>query len=142
MGGFSSTSISTTAANGDVLTINSGVQLTVNGSFTVGPPDNTASTSAIKGFLTAGPVGSPSAATAGSLVVNGTFTVAQPSNNSGGKNITTADLSGLNSLTVNAPTGMFLVGYGANTQGQLTLPARSIMRRTILRISSTSVKST
>jgi autotransporter-associated beta strand protein len=108
---FSSTSNNATA---DVLTISPGITLTDTGPFTVGGINSNTSAIVYNGALTL--------TGGGSLVVSGSanFLVAQPSNNTGGKDTTTVDLSGLNSVNINT-TGTFAVGLGANSRGILTL---------------------
>jgi autotransporter-associated beta strand protein len=111
VGSFSSTTDNTTA---NLLTINSGFTLTDNGAFTVGAINNNTTSIAYNGALTA--TGGGSLAVTGS----GDFSVGQPSNDSGGKDNTAVDLSGLNSVNVNI-TATFAVGLGANSSGILTL---------------------
>jgi autotransporter-associated beta strand protein len=111
VGSFSSTTDNATA---DLLAINSGYTLTDNGAFTVGAINNNTTAIVYNGALTA--TGGGSLAVTGS----GNFNVGQPSNDSGGKDSTTVDLSGLNNVNVNT-TATFAVGLGANNSGTLTL---------------------
>jgi probable HAF family extracellular repeat protein/autotransporter-associated beta strand protein len=110
---FSSLSSASDNSTADLLTIPSGVAVTDTGSFTVGAVNDTTNATVFNGALTA--------AGGGQLVADGTVTVGQPSNNTGGKDTTTVNLSGLNAFTVNTSSGTLNVGYGANTKGLLTL---------------------
>jgi autotransporter-associated beta strand protein len=111
VGTFSCTTDNATA---NVLTINSGKTLTDNGSFVVGPVNTDTTGITYTSALTA--TGGGAISVSGS----GNFLVGQPSNNSGGKDSTTADFSGLNSVTVNT-TGTLGVGLGANSKGLMLL---------------------
>ncbi len=114
--GFSSTSNNTAA---DTLTLAHGVVLTDTGPFTVGGINNTTNATIYTGALTA--------TGGGSLVVSGSgsFNVGQTSNNTGGKDTTTVNLSGLNNINVNT-TGTFGVGLGINSAGILALADTSV----------------
>ena len=116
-----SASNASTTPPASTVTIPAGVTLTVNGNFLIGAPNPT------------GPAGTPPTisynnvtnfAGGGALVVNGTgnFIVGQPSlnNSPGSKDTTTSDMSQLSSVSVNT-TGIFAVGYGANSRGLLSL---------------------
>jgi fibronectin-binding autotransporter adhesin len=109
-----SLSATTDSGNANILDIAQGVTLTDNGGFIVGAINNTTNATVFNSALTA--------TGGGSLVVTGAgnFLVGQPSNNSGGKQLSTVDMSGLNSIIVNT-TGTFGVGLGANSRGLLNL---------------------
>jgi fibronectin-binding autotransporter adhesin len=114
-GSFSSTDAAVGApATADVLTIPTGVTFTVNGPFTVGAINTTTNATVYNAAL--------NVTGGGSLIVAGTgaFNAGQPSQNTGGKDTTTVDLSGLSSVNVNT-TANFNVGFGANSRGILTL---------------------
>jgi autotransporter-associated beta strand protein len=111
VGSFSSTTNNATA---DVITIAPGATLTDNGAFIVGGANSNSSAIVYTGVLTA--TGGGAMAVSGS----GNFLIAQTSNNSGGKDTTTADLSGLNSVNINT-TGTVGVGLGINSAGILNL---------------------
>ena len=100
-------------SNADLLTIPSGVTLTDEGPFSIGALNDTSNGTVFTGSFTA--------TGGGQLIVEGTFNAAEPSNNNGGKDTTTVNLSGLNAFSVNATSGTFNVGFGANTKGLLTL---------------------
>ena len=106
-GSFSSTTNNATA---DLLTINSGFVLTVNGEFDVGATNNNSGAVIYNGALTAGG--------GGAIAVSGSenFNVAQPSTGGNNKDTTTANFSGLNSVNVNI-TGTLGVGLGADSKG-------------------------
>jgi fibronectin-binding autotransporter adhesin len=114
VGNFFSESYHTSGS--DTLTIAASNTLTVNGNFIVGPLDqrtNSAGANTIDGFIANG---------SGALVVNnGSFTIGQLGASVAGKDLTVANLSGLNSLTVNSPNGEFAVGYSPNVRAYLTL---------------------
>ncbi len=111
VGSFSSTTNNSTA---DILTISPGSTLTDSGAFNVGGINSNTTAIVYTGALTA--------TGGGSLAVSGTtnFNVGQPSNNTGGKDVTTVDFSGLNSVSINT-TGTVGIGNGINSSGILTL---------------------
>ena len=113
VGSFSALSANTTTTPTSTVTIPTGMTLTVNGAFLIGAVNATGNTFDNTTNLTGG----------GSLVVSGTgnFIVGQPSNNAAGaKDTTNSDMSQLSSISVNT-TGIFAVGYGANSRGTLSL---------------------
>lgn len=109
---FSSTTDNATA---DIVTIAPGATLTDNGAFTVGGNNNSGSSSVVYN-------GAVTFTGGGSLVVSGSgnFTIGGTSTNTSGKDTTTADLSGLNSLNVNT-TGTVGIGNNINSAGILNL---------------------
>jgi autotransporter-associated beta strand protein len=111
VGSFSSTTNNATA---NLLTINPGFVMTDTGAFVVGGINNNTSAIIYDGALTV--------TGGGSLIVSGSgnFGIGQTSNNKGGKDTTTVDLSGLNSVSINT-TGTVGIGNGINSSGALTL---------------------
>ena len=111
VGSFSSTTNNATA---NLLTINPGFVMTDTGAFVVGGINNNTSAIIYDGALTV--------TGGGSLIVSGSgnFSIGQTSNNKGGKDTTTVDLSGLNSVSINT-TGTVGIGNGINSSGALTL---------------------
>ncbi len=97
-----------------MLTIDPGVVLTDNGNFNVGGINNTTNATVYTGALTVNGGGSLAISGAGN------FNAGQPSNNTGGKDTTTVDLTGLSSFSFNS-TGIFGVGLGTNSKGILSL---------------------
>jgi fibronectin-binding autotransporter adhesin len=99
----------------DVITIAPNASLTDSGNFIVGPVNNNTNSTNYTGALTA--------AGGGSLTIAGSLFVAQASyeNGGGGKDTTAANLSGLNSVSVNNITGTVGVGDYANSLGVLIL---------------------
>ena len=115
VGSFSALSATnSTTPTPSVVTIPTGMTMTVNGPFLIGSQNTSSSSYNNVTNLTGG----------GSLVVSGTgnFIVGQQSINNppGAKDTTNSDMSGLSSISVNT-TGIFAVGYGANSRGLLSL---------------------
>jgi autotransporter-associated beta strand protein len=112
VGSFSSTTSNATA---DIITIAPSATFTDNGAFVVGGINNAGSSTIVyNGSLTATGGGALSVAGAGN------FLIGQTSNNTSGKDTTTADFSGLNSININT-TGAVGVGLGINSAGILNL---------------------